>query len=129
MNKKLVLGGAVAGMLIFGFGSAAGASGKAPAAAPAPAPTVTVTAEPVYKTVTVEKTPKTCIDSLDKAGAAIGLLSEVGTLAGTGIQAAYDRDSAALQTVTSKVQALNTKITGATPSLAESVRACRDSAK
>lgn len=140
MNKKLVLGSTVAGLLIFGIGSAAGASGSGKAdATPAPAPTVTVTAEPSpqvtvtaapeIKTVVKEVTPQVCLDALDQAAEAIGTLSEIPQVASDGLVAAYTHDQAGIDAMTEKVKGLNGKITDATPAIAKSSQACRAAAK
>jgi hypothetical protein len=132
MDKKLVIGSTVAGLLVFGLGSAAGASGKSPAAAPAPAPTVTVTAPapaPEIKTVTEEVTPQSCIDALDQASVMVGVLSKVGTLASKSVMAAYERDSATLQDLTGQVKDLNAQVTAGSAPLGVVVAACRAAAK
>lgn len=132
-KKKLALGAAGA-LLVFGLGAATASGGKGSAQAaapePKPAPTVTVTApapEPVVKTV--EKTPQSCLDALDRAGAAIGFMSDIGPLSGKAVQAAFIRDAAGLEAITSQVQALNDRLKKATPGIASASQECRAGAK
>lgn len=137
MQKKKLIIGVTAVVLAFAAGVGAGGSGKAPASAavpapvvtvtPVPSPAVTVTAEPVVKTV--EKTPQACLDALDRAGSAIGFMSDIGPLSGKAVQAAFIRDAAGLEAITSQVQALNDRLKKATPGIASASQECRAGAK
>lgn len=89
-----------------------------------PGPERTVTTE-----VEVPVTPPECIEALDLAADMIGNLAEVGTLASDGVMAAYNRNGPELEAVTSKVTALNQKITDGTPAVGAATQACRASAE
>lgn len=133
MQKKNIVIGIAAVVLAFGAGASAGgnAHGDAAAAAPAPAPTVTVSAEPspavtvTAEPVVVEKAPPACIEALDLAGKAVTTMAEIPDLSSQAIQAAFNRDSAALESITSQVQALNDRISAQTPDLSKASTECR----
>ncbi len=129
LNKRNLIVGAVAALVMFGFGMGAVSAGTTPPVAvePTPASTVTVTAKPQINTVTVTKTPQSCIDALDKASAVIGVMSKAFPLASQAITAAGGRDVAGLNSVTSQMNDLNSQLAAASPGLVASVQSCRSS--
>lgn len=129
MNKKLLIGGGVAGLLIFGIGSAAGASGKAPAAEPKPAPTVTVTAAPVEKRIEVVTTPPACLTALTLSEQAFGYAAEALGYSNDALKAASRLDVAGINAAKDKMDVLNPKIATLSPQLNTAKADCRAAAK
>lgn len=122
ISTRTTVLGIAAALLLTGCGSDS-------AAQPEPAPTVTVTAEPVVTEVEVEVTPQVCIEALENTGEVIGIMAKIQEQVPPAIDAAYNRDAAALEAVTSEVTALNEQTDALMPAAVDAIKACQASAE
>ena len=83
----------------------------------------------VTKTVEVPVTPKECITALDLAGAAMGSVSELGSIGKDGMNAAFTRDVSAIESVTARLKTLNADMERQKAPLSAAVSSCRAQAK
>lgn len=110
-------------LVVFVAGTAIGSTSAKSAATPMPA--VTVTAKPV----TMEVTPASCIDALDKHLVYLMLVHEAtGSIDGA-LGGAYEKDVAALDAATAEVRAANEAMGKLSPSMDADSKACRAKAK
>lgn len=98
-------------------------------AEPEPAPTITVTAEPVITEVEVEVTPQVCIEALENTGEVLLIMSKIQEQVPPAIDAAYNRDAAALTAVTAEVTSLNEQTDALMPAAVDAIEACQASAE
>ncbi|MCB5276002.1 hypothetical protein BJG92_03557 [Arthrobacter sp. SO5] len=106
MRKVTQVVGATAGALLFlGLGAGIGGAGQ--------------------RTVTVEKTPASCIEVLGMFEQTAGIGSKQMTLAAEAIQAVRYRNTATIDTITVKVNALTKELEDMSSRLETPVRECR----
>lgn len=131
MKKKNLLIPAAVGLGAMVLGAAIGASsasGTQPARS-VPQPQVTVTAPAEVVTETVEVTPEVCLTAFERTGTVLALMAEVQGKASPAIEAAYLRDAAALEALTSGLQDLNGQIDAAMPGAVDAINECKALAK
>lgn len=134
-NQTIILVCSV-GALCLGVGIGIGASSStaAPAAAnrvstadhtPQPTATVTETAKPVQ----VEVTPPVCMEAFQLSGGVMGLMAEAQGKAGPAIEAAFYRDQAALEAITSGLTDINAQVEAQMPAAVAAIEECKALAK
>ncbi|MFT4471416.1 hypothetical protein ACMX2H_16050 [Arthrobacter sulfonylureivorans] len=94
-----------------------------------PGPTVTVEAEPVTKTVTKEVTPDACIDALDYAIEAIGLMQPLPEMIYESGMAGLEQDVPAIEDINNRLTTFSSDLEKLTPKVGEASQACRASAE
>lgn len=124
MNMKNLLVPAAVGLGAMVLGAAIGAS-----SAPEPATVTETVTETVYETEYVEVTPEVCLTAFDRTGTVLGLMAEVQGKASPAIEAAFLRDAAALEALTSGLQDLNGQIDVAMPGAVDAINECKALAK
>lgn len=124
MNKKIAF--AALSLLALGL-TACGAE----ATASEPAPTVTVTAEPEIVEVEVvqEVTPQSCLTALDLAADGLAIAGDFVGKIQPAAQAGFDRDVAALEAITSGMQAKNAELEVLLPQAQAATEECRSLAE